>query len=74
MFVTRHIAIPAENETQMGRIIPIHKADTSKKWRVRFRASDWYADSDQPKQFKVGDIVQIVGFKSSTTLLIEPIS
>jgi membrane protein implicated in regulation of membrane protease activity len=56
-----------------GRIIPLDKPRPGKKWRIHFNATDWFADSDQPITLKPGDIVRVIGQKSSTTLLIEPI-
>jgi membrane protein implicated in regulation of membrane protease activity len=63
----------SSQDDQLGTIIPFHKTNNIRKWRVQFKGSDWYADSEHSEQFEIGQVVRIVGHKSSTTLLIEPL-
>lgn len=64
---------PVDRDDQRGLIIPLGKPRLGKKWRVHFKATDWFADSARPISVQPGDIVRIIGQKNSTTLLIEPI-
>jgi hypothetical protein len=44
----------------------------SKRWRVRFEATEWFAHSNHPATFIPGDCVRVLGRIDATTLLIEP--
>jgi len=51
----------------------LNQPKPGKKWRVHFGATDWFADAEQMFNFKPGDIVRVIGQKTATTLLVEPV-
>ncbi|MBW4465394.1 MAG: hypothetical protein KME07_08135 [Pegethrix bostrychoides GSE-TBD4-15B] len=56
-----------------GVITSMTQARPGKKWRVHFSATDWFADAEQAFDFKPGEVVRVIGQKTATTLLIEPV-
>jgi hypothetical protein len=65
--------ILATNSDLRGVITSMTQPRLGKKWRVRFSATDWFADAEQTFNFKPGDVVRVIGQKTATTLLIEPV-
>ena len=64
--------LTANNEL-LGVVTAIAQFQPGKRWRIRFGATDWFADAEQAFNLKPGDAVRIIGQKTATTLMIEPV-
>lgn len=64
---------PTANSNLEAVITSITQHRPGKKWRVHFGATDWFADAEQAFNLQPGDIVRVIGQKTATTLLIEPV-
>lgn len=51
----------------------LYFSDTHNMWRVRYKSTDWFAVTNEPTPLQAGDKFRVLGYLSSTTLLIEPI-
>ncbi len=67
-----NIILNANSELQ-GVVTSITQSRPGKKWRVHFGATDWFADAEQTFNLQPGDIVRVIGQKTATTLLVEPV-
>lgn len=69
--VDRTIWQKPDSESREGVITQV--ITPTRKWRVKYAATEWFAIVLQPTNFTEGDLVNILGMHSATTLVIEVI-
>jgi membrane protein implicated in regulation of membrane protease activity len=57
---------------QTGIVTTVSLAEN--RIRVKFDATEWFAQSEQVQTLQPGDFVRVVGRMNATTLLVEPTS